>query len=84
MVRMVPPIHSEVDTMSEADPQRRGTWLSRPWARPLKSGILIGLVTAAVLDLGFGINISGIARSILPLVVVLCLVISILDYCRDD
>ena len=77
---MLSPPHCEIDTSSDADAQQRRTWLSSKCARPLWPSFFVGLVVWAVLDLGFGITFSSIARYILPPLVLLGLVISILDY----
>ena len=81
--RMPPHPGREVDTRSDADPKRPQTWLSSRWVRPLRSSFFVWIVVWAVLDLGFGITFSGIARYILPPVVLLVLVLSILDLGSD-
>lgn len=69
-----------VDTRSETGLQQRRTWLPSEWVRPLRSSFLVRVPVWAVLDLGFGITFSSVARYLLPPVVLLCLVLSILDY----
>lgn len=73
-----------VDTRSETDPQQRRTRLPSEWVRPLRSSFLVWVPVWAVLDLGFGIIFSAVARYLVPPVVLLCLVLSILDYGSDD
>ncbi len=73
----------EVDTRSETGPQQRRTWLPSEWVRPLPSSFLVGFLVWAILDLGFGITFSSVARYLLPPVVLLCLVLSILNYDSD-
>ena len=80
---MLPQRHCENDTSSDADPQQRRTWLSNMCARPLWSSFFVWLMVWAVLDLGFGITFSSIARYLVPPIVLLGLVISILDYRSD-
>lgn len=63
--------------------QQRRTWLSSKCARPLWPSFFVGLVIWAVLDLGFGITFSSMARFILAPLELLGLVISILDYGSD-
>ena len=81
---MLPSSGHQIDTKPEADPPTaRGQCSRVKWTRHLSSGFVVGLVAAAVLDLGFGISFSSIARYFLPPVVVLSLVVSVLDYCSD-
>lgn len=80
---MLPPSDREVDTRPETDPQQQRTWLQSRWVRPFRSSFLLGVLMWAVLDLGFGITFSGVARYLLAPVVLLCLVLSILDYGSD-
>lgn len=81
---MLPPSDREVDTRSETGPQQQRTWLQSGWVRPLPSSFLVGILVWAVLDLGFGITFSSVARYLLPPVVLLCLVLSILDDRSDS
>ncbi len=80
---MLSPPHCDTDTSSDADAQQRRTWLSSMCARPLWSSFFVWLTVWAVLDLGFGITFSSIARYLVPPIVLLGLVISILDYRSD-
>lgn len=81
--RTLLPPHCEIDTGSEAEAGRRRTWLSSKCARPFWPSVFAWIVVWAVLDLGFGITFSSIARYIVPPLVLLGLVISILDYRSD-
>jgi hypothetical protein len=80
---MLPQSGREIDTSPDADAQRRRTWLPGKSVRPLGSSFLVGVLVWAVLDLAFGITFSSVARYLLPPVVLLCLVLSILDYDSD-
>ena len=50
----------------------------------LRSSFFVGVLVWAALDLGFGITFSSVVRYLLAPVVLLCLVLSILDYRSDD
>ena len=81
---MLPSSGRPIDTKPEADPQQHRACSRVKWTRHLSSGFVVGLVAAAVLDLGFGVSFSSIARYVLPPLVVLGLVVSVLDYSSDD
>ena len=81
---MLPSSGHQIDTKPEADPQQHRACSRVKWTRHLSSGFVVGLVAAAVLDLGFGISFSSIARYVVPPLVVLGLVVSVLDYSSDD
>ncbi len=81
---MLPPSDREVDTRSETGSQQQRTWLPSEWVRPLRSSFFVGVLVWAVLDLGFGITFPSVVRYLLAPVVLLCLVLSILDYRSDD
>ena len=81
---MLPSSGHQIDTKSEADPQQHRACPRVKWTRHLSSPFVVGLVTAAVLDLGFGVSFSSIARYVVPPLVVLGLVVSVLDYSSDD
>ena len=83
-LRMLPSSGRQIDTKPEADPQQHRACPRVKWTRHLSSPFVVGLVTAAVLDLGFGVSFSSIARYVLPPLVVLGLVVSVLDYSSDD
>lgn len=80
---MLTPPRCQIDAGPDADAQPRRTWLSSKCARSFWPSLLIWLVVWAVLDLGFGITFSSIARYIVAPLVLLGLVISILDYRSD-
>ena len=65
-LRMLPSSGRQIDTKPEADPQQHRACPRVKWTRRLSSPFVVGLVTAAVLDLGFGVSFSSIARYVVP------------------